>query len=662
MELRHSRELQQKRNQVGVIINEGDRNVLFFAIKGKGVLMYRKVKKIVIVPLLIITVLCCMLYTDYRKPMEVQAVVMTGNPFADMFGWALELVGFSGKNKESQDQALHNFVQYIYKELHDIKVSTEQMEEGRKEQFDADCKKWRSDMEKKWSSMSEKERIINCFNSYTEAEYTKSGTKESYYVWVKENYVNCTSNPFKEETVAIPLRLIIANAIRDGKISSKYTAEQWEQSGTLGILTMSVRDWISGISKDIYGAAEEIWNNTLGSIINTANLQNMAWYKFVSSDEYADMIDHFTYDNRTDTVRDFAKTAMHVFLNDVSSDCYSYLKDIGNKYILKIAISYSTAWPDNISEFALSFIDVPEETSVLKTHYYGTMYDYQFYDSSGKSLAYDKSLFRLWLYYVDGDKAFRSSGFSETYHSYVPFALNCINVVNDKRNSNSSDCFQLFIPFGLNDVSIDDTYWQYAPPDVYSRDSADDDDPAVVTPPFDLVVTGRGDSLADKSAGTVIDLDDVSDDSIPHDEVIDPALTDEKVAAREQENDKVITDAKLRADERIKEEAKDDAGTDVKPGEDTKDEDLDKYKIKVIDIFPFCIPFDIYRFFSCLAADPVAPKFTIPVITENSFGIPEYSIEIDFAMFDTVAAILRKMELLGFCVGLAFATNKLIKH
>lgn len=115
-----------------------------------------------------------------------------------------------------------------------------------------------------------------------------------------------------------------------------------------------------------------------------------------------------------------------------------------------------------------------------------------------------------------------------------------------------------------------------------------------------------------------------------------------------------------RAEEREKDEAKEDAKPDA--GTDTKDEDLDKYKIKVTDIFPFCIPFDIYRFFSCLAADPVAPKFTIPVITENSFGIPEYSIEIDFAMFDTVAAVLRKMELLGFCVGLAFATNKLIKH
>lgn len=659
MELRHSRELQQKRNQVGVIINEGDRNVLFFAIKEKGVLMYRKVKKIVIVPLLIVTMLSCMIYTDYRKPVQAEAAVMTGDPFIDAFSWCLELIGFNA-SKENQEKAAHSFFNTVRENIH---IFSEYTNSKFDEHLIKKSDSWKKEMSKKWENMSVKQRYMECANTYTEAEYRQSGATQDYMTWVYENYCKCETNPFADVDVPVVcFNEIIARLIDNNIIQSKYTAEQWRASGTFAILTMAVRDWISGISKDIYGAAEEIWNKTLGSLINTANLQNMAWYKFVSSDEYSDMINHFTYDNRTDTVRDFAITAMNVFLNDVSSDCYSYLKDIGNKYILKIAISYSSAWPDNISEFTLSFIDVPEETSVLKTHTYGDMYDYQFYDSSGKSLAYDNSLFRLWLYYVDGSKVFRSSGFSETYHSYVPFALNCVNVVNDKRNSNSSDCFQLFIPFGLNDVSIDDTYWQYAPADVYSRDSADDDDQ-----PFEIIATGRGDTLANKVAGTVTDLDDVED--VPIDEVFDPDLTEEKVAAKEDVNDKAITDSLKRAEEREKEEAKAEEGTDAKPGTDTKtdtdtkeDEDLDKYKIKVIDIFPFCIPFDIYRFFSCLAADPVAPKFTIPVITENSFGIPEYSIEIDFAMFDTVAAILRKMELLGFCVGLAIVTNKLIKH
>lgn len=659
MELRHSRELQQKRNQVGVIINEGDRNVLFFAIKGKGVLMYRKVKKIVIVPLLIVIVLSCMLYTDYRKPVQAEAAVMTGNPFADMFGWALELVGFSGKNKESQDQALHNFVQYIYKELHDIKVSTEQMEEGRKEQFDADCKKWRSDMEKKWSSMSEKERIINCFNSYTEAEYTKSGAKESYYVWVKENYVNCTSNPFKEETVAIPLRLIIANAIRDGKISSKYTAEQWEQSGTLGILTMSVRDWISGISKDIYGAAEEIWNKTLGSLINTANLQNMDWYKFLNSDECTKVIDFFELGSESDTAKSQLKNLVSTLLSNIKGEEYSIYERIGTKYLLKIMPIYLRG---SFYEMAVMLTDIPDNTDSIKLIKGRSDYYYQFYDNSGNII---DDIAECQLIYGRKDGYFsRNVNFTNisSLSSYNIFSINTVNFYF--AGGSTYNYGNIIIPFGMDNVNYTSDSLIYTPDSVYTGAYAgtDDDDQ-----PFEIIATGRGDTLANKVAGTVTDLDDVED--VPIDEVFDPDLTEEKVAAKEDVNDKAITDSLKRAEEREKEEAKAEEGTDAKPGTDTKtdtdtkkDEDLDKYKIKVIDIFPFCIPFDIYRFFSCLAADPVAPKFTIPVITENSFGIPEYSIEIDFAMFDTVAAILRKMELLGFCVGLAIVTNKLIKH
>lgn len=71
-------------------------------------------------------------------------------------------------------------------------------------------------------------------------------------------------------------------------------------------------------------------------------------------------------------------------------------------------------------------------------------------------------------------------------------------------------------------------------------------------------------------------------------------------------------------------------------------------------VFPFCIPFDIYAFFECLAAEPEAPSFTwrfyIP-------GICDEEIEIDLAAFDSAARILRTMELLAFIVGLAFVTR-----
>lgn len=71
-------------------------------------------------------------------------------------------------------------------------------------------------------------------------------------------------------------------------------------------------------------------------------------------------------------------------------------------------------------------------------------------------------------------------------------------------------------------------------------------------------------------------------------------------------------------------------------------------------VFPFCIPFDIYNFLSCLAADPVAPsiswRFYLP-------GLCDEQVEIDLAQFNTVAQIVRTMELLAFIVGLAFVTR-----
>lgn len=71
-------------------------------------------------------------------------------------------------------------------------------------------------------------------------------------------------------------------------------------------------------------------------------------------------------------------------------------------------------------------------------------------------------------------------------------------------------------------------------------------------------------------------------------------------------------------------------------------------------VFPFCIPFDIYSFFECLAADPVAPSFTWRFYVP---GICDEELTVDLAVFDTVAQIVRTMELLAFIVGLALVTR-----
>lgn len=84
---------------------------------------------------------------------------------------------------------------------------------------------------------------------------------------------------------------------------------------------------------------------------------------------------------------------------------------------------------------------------------------------------------------------------------------------------------------------------------------------------------------------------------------------------------------------------------------------MSDYTMQLKDFFPFCIPFDIYDMLNCLAAEPEAPSFDwkIPVLGQDNI------VHVDLVQFNTVASILRTMELLAFCVGLAFVTKHLIQ-
>lgn len=111
------------------------------------------------------------------------------------------------------------------------------------------------------------------------------------------------------------------------------------------------------------------------------------------------------------------------------------------------------------------------------------------------------------------------------------------------------------------------------------------------------------------------------------------------------------------------------AGTAAIAGEVTQAQDVPaepevpaagEYAVPGLEtIFPFCIPFDIYAFCAALNADPVAPSFEWRM-QYAPLGL-DYTFEIDLSDFDGVAQVLRTMELLAFCVGLAFWTRHLIR-
>ena len=82
-----------------------------------------------------------------------------------------------------------------------------------------------------------------------------------------------------------------------------------------------------------------------------------------------------------------------------------------------------------------------------------------------------------------------------------------------------------------------------------------------------------------------------------------------------------------------------------------------KFILDLKTFFPFCIPFDLYKMLTCLAAEPVAPVFTfaIPTLKET------YYFTVDLSPWNNVAATVRAGEVALFCVALVVATRKFIK-
>lgn len=77
----------------------------------------------------------------------------------------------------------------------------------------------------------------------------------------------------------------------------------------------------------------------------------------------------------------------------------------------------------------------------------------------------------------------------------------------------------------------------------------------------------------------------------------------------------------------------------------------------IIDKFPFCIPFDIYKLFNILSAEPQAPQFQIPITIVDGEPV---NIDIDLSEWDWIAEIVRWFMWIIFVVGLLALTNKLI--
>ena len=86
------------------------------------------------------------------------------------------------------------------------------------------------------------------------------------------------------------------------------------------------------------------------------------------------------------------------------------------------------------------------------------------------------------------------------------------------------------------------------------------------------------------------------------------------------------------------------------------DADLSVYTAELTSFFPFCIPWDIYNMFTLFLAEPQAPHMEFDI--NFPYMDEPWHLVIDLAAWDTVAQILRSLELIAFCVGLGLFTRE----
>lgn len=87
--------------------------------------------------------------------------------------------------------------------------------------------------------------------------------------------------------------------------------------------------------------------------------------------------------------------------------------------------------------------------------------------------------------------------------------------------------------------------------------------------------------------------------------------------------------------------------------------EIDEKTFDLRELFPFCIPFDIYHLLQKFDGSPAAPHVQLPIVIP-SLGF-SYTLDLDFSAWDPVAAAMRTVELIVYSIGLAWATSKVIK-
>lgn len=102
--------------------------------------------------------------------------------------------------------------------------------------------------------------------------------------------------------------------------------------------------------------------------------------------------------------------------------------------------------------------------------------------------------------------------------------------------------------------------------------------------------------------------------------------------------------------------------TQLQEMQETKYGDTEQYELTLTSFFPFCIPYDLYWILTAFDQPAEAPNFDIAI--SNPFHDQDeeayFTYHVDLSVFDGVASLVRKLELIIFIVGLCLISRNLI--
>lgn len=597
----------------------------------------RILKRILIIPALVAILLVNISYASYRSPWVVKVeAAATGNPFLDVVLTALQCVGYSVTGNAAAKSAQKDLERYVQNMIGQNEYALDRI------------------LEDNIKSKSVREQYLN---------YVSIDNPLSYDDWYKTIY--CPANNIDPEASSKTAAEQIISGIQSGKLKSMYTAEQYAKAnGTFKLLTMLAKDYTYNAAGKVMDDPNEAFTTMIGTKIEYADISNTAYYKLFAENVPNDMYDYFSsyfhgVRGLTAACKNNFYTLTNALINDHRAELANALNACGDKYILLFTINGSIY--DSSVSASLQLINVPEGA---KSIYHFMSHSGLSYDSYSLCFKDENDAELDFTVYQIGNSSAGTYKESEkinfyTQKEYSAFVGRGITLDQASAYDNDFDYWNimnLIIPVGFDSSILPHTSSAGL---VYGQ-AIDNLDVGEIS---SVSIEKTNDDISDLVADNV-NIDEVDAKSV--DQVLaDVKSVDASVDAATDITKTLtdtITDANTKADERVEPDEKTDEKTDTDVDNPAESDEVKKYKVKLVDIFPFCIPYDIYRFLNCLKADPVAPSFDIPIIAANSFGLEEYTYTLDLSQLDSVAKILRTMELLVFCVGLAFVTNNLIKH